>query len=234
MKSKTRVVIYYRVSTDKQESANQVPELMREVERRDDWVLANTYVDEGVSGGKTSRPKLDLMMDELRRGKYDLLLVYSYDRFGRDEIHLLLTMDELNKRGIHFVSLKEQLDTTTNIGRMAFTFVAGVAGFVRRQIGEKTSAALQRKKAQGMKLGRPTVPQEIKSRVIDLHRQGLSLKKISLQVRWLRASGKYGPRKETTLSKSVVGNIVAEYTGKRRPQIAPPIVASGVDGEVVA
>jgi DNA invertase Pin-like site-specific DNA recombinase len=225
---KVRAVLYYRVSTDKQETANQVPELRREIAKRG-WTLAKEYVDQAVSGGSTTRDELDKMMVELRAGRYDALVVQSYDRFGRDEVHLILTLDELVKRGIQFISVQEQIDTTTDVGRLAFTCLAGIAGFMRRQIGKKTKAALQRLKDDGVKLGRPTVPEEIKARVRALKAEGFSIRQIADQIEWVRAGGEYGRRKIAKISKSAVAKILAE-----RPQIAPQSVAVPLDGASVA
>lgn len=211
-----RAVLYYRVSTSKQDEANQVPELHRFAEFRR-WKIVKEYIDHGISGAKDSRRDLDQMMYELRHGRYDVLLVYSYDRFARSLPHLVMIMDELGKLGIGFKSLMEDIDTTTPQGRLIFAVYAGLAEWQRHQTAMKTRAALARKKDAGMKLGRPQVPAAIRAKVVELRSQGLSLAVIASQVIWLRASGKYGDRKETTLSKSMVGKIVSEEM-KRRPQ----------------
>lgn len=222
-----RAVCYYRVSTDKQDEVNQMPELHRECYKRG-WKVANEYTDR-ISGSSTSREKLDIMMDEIRDKRYDALVVQSYDRFGRDEKHLISTLDELSDLGIHFVSVQEQLDTSSDVGRLAFVFLAGIAKFMRTQIGKKTRAALQRKKAEGMKLGRPTIPDDVRSRVYALADQGVSIRNIAKQIQWVRASGEYGPRKVKNISKSVVFKLL-----KERPLNVYQNVASVIDGDSVA
>lgn len=204
----TRSVLYYRVSTNKQDEKNQVPDLRRYAEFRK-WTITREYIDHGISGGKDSRTDLDKMMKEIRAGKYDVLLVYSYDRFARSLPHLVYAMDELGKLGVGFASYQEQIDTTTPQGRLMFAIYAGLAEWQRHQIGQKTSATLRRKRdEEGMILGRPSVPAEIREKILALSAQGLSIRKIAAQVIWVRASGKYGPRKETTVSKALVGKIV--------------------------
>jgi DNA invertase Pin-like site-specific DNA recombinase len=212
-----RAVLYYRVSTNKQDEKNQVPDLRRYAEFRK-WTITNEYIDHGISGAKDSRNDLDKMMAEIRAGQYDVLLIYSYDRFARSLPHLVLTMDELGRLGVHFASYQEQIDTTTPQGRLMFAIYAGLAEWQRHVTAEKTKAALRRKRdEEGMKLGRPEVPPDVRARVLELRSQGLSLSKIAEQVVWLRASGKYGARKEVSLSKSMVGKIVLE-SRTERPQ----------------
>ncbi len=218
----TRAVLYYRVSTNKQDEKNQVPDLRRYAEFRK-WIISKEYIDHGISGGKDSRHDLDLMMSEIRKGKYDVLLVYSYDRFARSLPHLVYTMDELGKLGVGFASYQEQIDTTTPQGRLMFAIYAGLAEWMRHQIGQKTSATLRRKRdEEGMKLGRPSVPDDVRAKIVALHKQGVSVRNIAKQLTWVSASGKYGARKETTLSKSVVGKVIKELkagTGEpERPQ----------------
>lgn len=224
----TRAVLYYRVSTNSQDAKNQVPELRRYAEFRG-WHIVNEYVDQGVSGGKDSRTDLDRMMKEIRAGRYDILLVYSYDRFARSLAHLVMIMDELGRLEVGFKSLQEQIDTTTAQGRMMFAIYAGLAEWQRHVTAEKTKASLQRLKDEGVKLGRPTLPDEVKARIRELHAQGLSLNKIAVQIQWVRASGEYGKRKITNISKSVVWKVLQD-----RPQNVPPIVAPIIDDRTVA
>jgi DNA invertase Pin-like site-specific DNA recombinase len=212
-----RAVLYYRVSTSKQDEANQIPELHRFAEFRR-WHIVKEYIDHGVSGAKDSRRDLDQMMHELRHGRYDVLLVYSYDRFARSLPHLVMIMDELGKLGVGFKSLMEDIDTTTPQGRLIFAVYAGLAEWQRFQTAHKTRAALQRKRDAGIKLGRPEVPQAIRDKVLELRKQGLSLSAIASQVTWVRSSGKYGDRKVVTISKSMVGKIVATQETSTKPR----------------
>lgn len=225
----SRAVLYYRVSTSKQDEKNQVPDLRRYAAFRK-WSISREYIDHGISGGKDSRPDLDKMMSEIRAGRYDVLLVYSYDRFARSLPHLVMTMDELGKLGVHFASYQEQIDTTTPQGRLMFAIYAGLAEWMRHQIGQKTAATLRRlRDEEGVKLGRPTLPPDVVQRIYDLADKGLSLRLIAAQVTWVRSSGEYGPRKVEPVSKSVVGKVLRE-----RPLNSPLNVAPRVDGTSVA
>ncbi len=170
------------------------------------------------------------MMKEVRRGRYDVLLVYSYDRFARSLAHLVMIMDELGKLGVGFNSLQEQIDTTTPQGRLMFAIYAGLAEWQRHQTSQKTKATLARMRDEdGIKLGRPTIPDDVRQLIYELADKGVSIRKIAKSVVWTRASGEYGKRKIANVSKSVVAKVL-----KTRPQKVQVNVASNVEGPSVA
>ena len=150
----TRVAIYARVSTRDQTTENQIIDLRHYAKQRG-WQIAAEYIDEGFSGAKSSRPRLDDMMIDARRRKFDAVLVFRFDRFARSTAHLLAALDEFRVLGIDFVSTHEAVDTTTPLGRMVFTVVAAVAELERSIIVERINAGLARAVAKGKKLGRP-------------------------------------------------------------------------------
>ena len=109
----TRVAIYARVSTSDQNSDMQVEE-MREVAAQRGWVIVDEYVDNGVSGTATSRPALDRMLDDARRGKIDLVVAWKIDRLARSLQHLLTLLDELTNIGVAFTSVRDPgIDTSS-------------------------------------------------------------------------------------------------------------------------
>ena len=112
-----RAAIYGRVSSDTQTVENQLQELQTYLATRQ-WTLAGEFRDEGVSGSKDRRPALDRLMAEARRGKVDVICVWSLDRFGRNLAHVVTAVQELHERGVAFVSLKEGLDLSTAAGRL--------------------------------------------------------------------------------------------------------------------
>jgi DNA invertase Pin-like site-specific DNA recombinase len=109
-----RVAIYARVSTanNGQDPTVQTRELREYCERRG-WEIADQFIDTGVSGSKDSRPGLNRMMADARRRKFDVVLVYRYDRFARSLRQLVNALSEFDALGIHFVSLHEGVDTST-------------------------------------------------------------------------------------------------------------------------
>ena len=104
----------------------QLRELRDYCERRG-WQIADEYVDAGVSGAKDSRPELNRLMSDAHRRRFDTILVWKLDRFGRSLRHLVNALAELEARGIAFVSLRDNLDLSTPSGRLMFQ-ISGAAG----------------------------------------------------------------------------------------------------------
>jgi DNA invertase Pin-like site-specific DNA recombinase len=124
------------------------------------------------------RPQLDKLMADARRRKFDVVLVWRFDRFARSSTHLLTALDEFRKLGLHFVSLHEAVDTSTPLGVMVFTIVAAVSQLEREIIRERVTAGLRRAKADGIKLGRP-VAQIDAVKLQEMRQQGHSLRTIA-------------------------------------------------------
>lgn len=106
-----------------------------------------------ASGATTSRPELDDLMSHLRTG--DVLTVWRFDRIGRSLPHLLQIVDELQTRGVEFVSLNERIDTTSTSGKLVFTIFGAIAEFERNLIRERTQLGLAAAREQGRTGGRP-------------------------------------------------------------------------------
>lgn len=136
-----RAALYARVSTSGhgQDVGLQLDEL-RQVAAQRQWV-ASDYVDEGVSGSKDRRPALDRMMADARAGRLDVVAVWRFDRFARDTRHLLTAMEEFRALGVAFVSLREQVDTSTPMGKAMFTIISAI-GELEAAIGRPVSCAM--------------------------------------------------------------------------------------------
>jgi DNA invertase Pin-like site-specific DNA recombinase len=119
-------------------------EVLRAYAAERNWTIAEEYVDEGVSGIKTSRPAFDRLMKDARKQKFNVLLVWKYDRFARSLVMLVNGLAELRELGIDFVSSTQQLDTTTAAGRAFFNMLATFAEFEREMIAERTAAGRKR------------------------------------------------------------------------------------------
>jgi DNA invertase Pin-like site-specific DNA recombinase len=176
-----RAAIYARVSTanNGQDPRVQTRELGEFCERRG-WTLVE-YVDIGISGTKEKRPALDRLMADAHKRKFDVVCVWRFDRFARSVSHLLRALETFQALGIAFVSLSEQLDTSTPTGKMVFTVLGAVAELERSLIVERVKAGLRNARAKGKKLGRPKVILEA-SRIAKLRAQGLGWKKISREL----------------------------------------------------
>jgi DNA invertase Pin-like site-specific DNA recombinase len=151
-----KAAIYARVSTSNngQDPTMQTRELREYCERRG-WQMAGEYVDVGISGSKEKRPALDRLMAEAHRRRFDAVVVWKFDRFARSVSHLLRALETFQALGIEFVSLSEQLDTSTPAGKMVFTVLGAVAELERSLIVERVKAGLRNARAKGKRLGRP-------------------------------------------------------------------------------
>jgi DNA invertase Pin-like site-specific DNA recombinase len=147
-----RAALYARVSTNSQDTTNQLLEL-RDYVTRQNWT-AEEYIDNGVSGSKASRPALDRLMTDARRRRFDVVIVWRLDRFGRSLQHIVTALDELHARGIAFISLGEGIDLSTPAGRLQLHILSALAEFERARIQERIHAGIARARAQGRRLGR--------------------------------------------------------------------------------
>src|SRR6202165_2941596 len=157
MDENPRVVLYSRVSTNNgQDPEVQSCEIREYCERRG-WKLADEYVDVGISGAKERRPELDRLIADAHRRKFDVVIVWKFDRFARSVSHLLRALETFKALGIEFVRLSQQVDTTTPTGKMIFTVLGAVAELERSLIAERVRAGLRNARAKGKTLGRPRV-----------------------------------------------------------------------------
>jgi DNA invertase Pin-like site-specific DNA recombinase len=174
-----RAATYARVSTA---NNGQSPEMqlreLREYCQRRGWEIAGEYVDVGISGSKEKRPQLDRLMAEAHRRRFDVVIVWKFDRFARSVSHLLRALEAFNALGVAFVSLSESLDTSTPAGKMVFTVLGAVAELERSLIAERVKAGLRNARAKGKRLGRPKKVLDA-SRIATLRARGLGWKKIA-------------------------------------------------------
>jgi DNA invertase Pin-like site-specific DNA recombinase len=152
-----RAAIYARVSTQRGQSPDmQIAELKEHCRNRR-WENAGEYIDCGVSGASDSRPQLNRLMADANRRRFDVVAVWKFDRFARSVSHLLRALETFRALGIEFVSLSENIDTSTPTGKMVFTVLASVSELERSLIGERVRAGLRNAKAKGTRLGRPAL-----------------------------------------------------------------------------
>jgi DNA invertase Pin-like site-specific DNA recombinase len=147
-----KAFLYARVSTGDQNEGMQVREMRELAERRGCDI--EVFIDAGFSGAKVKRPELDRMMGLVRRGKCDVVIVYRFDRFARSTQHLVNALEEFRAMGVSFISVHEAIDTTTPMGRFAFTVFAAIAEFERELIRERVRSGMAHAKANGRHVGR--------------------------------------------------------------------------------
>ena len=151
-----RIALYCRVSTsDKGQTCESQSLALREFCSARGWTIVQTYTDSGVSGSKERRPQLDALVKDAKRRKFDCVLVYKLDRFGRSTRHLLNSLAEFDSLGVAFVSLSDSWDTSTPSGKLLFTVIAAMAEFERGLLVERVNSGIKRAQANGVHCGRP-------------------------------------------------------------------------------
>jgi len=153
MSGAKRAAIYVRVSTVEQETDLQEHELQEYCERRG-WSCA-LYRDKGQSGAKNDRPALTAMMNDLRRRKIDVVVVWALDRLARSLKQLLSIAEECRSLAVDLVSLKQNVDTTLPAGRLTFHVLGAVAEFEREMLRERVKAGMAQARRSGKHVGRP-------------------------------------------------------------------------------
>jgi len=179
-----RVAIYARVSTGEQNPELQLREL-REYAGRRGFVVHREYVDQ-ASGDVRRRqraPEFDALMADVRRRRFDCVLVWKYDRFARSLGALIAALQEFRDLGVDFISHTQAIDTTTPMGRLFFHVIGSFAEFERDVIVERVRAGLANARAKGKRLGRPVRDPGALARVVALKGEGLSLREIAARER---------------------------------------------------
>ena len=175
-----KVAIYARVSTLDQTSDQQL-EKLREYCEQAGYEIFKEYIDDGESAMKQNRPQYLRLIEDARKRKVNLVLVYKLDRFSRSMKELVNTIDLLKKHGIDFVSYSEKdFDTTTATGKLMFHIVSAFAQFERDIISERTKLKLNYLKSKGVQLGRPRVASFVE--IATLRDKGLSLNEIGRKI----------------------------------------------------
>jgi DNA invertase Pin-like site-specific DNA recombinase len=172
-----RAAVYVRVSTVDQHPETQLHDLRQFAIQRG-FQIVQEYTDHGFSGTKARRPALDQLMEDARRRKFDVLMVWSIDRLARSTKHLLQTLDELNGLGIQFLSQREAIDTEGPLGRAIVVIVSAMAELERCVIIERVRAGMRRAKLEGRRIGRAPLNVNRVALLRDRER-GLSLNQLA-------------------------------------------------------
>ena len=176
-----RAVLYSRVSTTNGQDPEMQSREIREYCLRRGWGLVGEYVDIGISGAKERRPQLDRLIADAHKRKFEVVVVWKFDRFARSVSHLLRALETFRALGVEFVSLSEQVDTSTPTGKMIFTVLGAVAELERSLIAERVRAGLRNARAKGKRLGRPTKHVNL-AQIAALRAQGVPWRRIGAQL----------------------------------------------------
>jgi putative DNA-invertase from lambdoid prophage Rac len=155
-----KIALYCRVSTQSQTTENQK---IRLLQYATDNKLKYDLYDEVESTRKT-RPIKQAVLSKLRSGEYSAVIVFKLDRWARSSRELLLEIQELVDKGIGFISVSDNLDFTSSVGRLHFHILSAFSEFERSLISERTKEGLMRAKSQNKQLGRPNGSKDSKPR----------------------------------------------------------------------
>jgi DNA invertase Pin-like site-specific DNA recombinase len=199
-----RTALYLRVSTPDQKPDLQYDGL-RGYAARAGLEVVRDYCDVAVSGRREGRPQLSALMTAARNREIDCVLVWKFDRFARSTRHLLAALEEFDHLGVRFISVQDQIDTDSPMGRAMFTIIGAMAELESSLISERVTAGMKAAEARGRHLGRPPVPARIVGEIEALAASTeLSVRQIQKEI-----AGR--------ASRSVVGEIT-----KRVRAPAPP------------
>ena len=171
-----RCALYMRVSTLDQHPETQAHDL-RSMATQRGFEIIQEYTDQ-ISGAKSKRPGLDRLLADARRGRFDIVLVWAFDRIARSTRHFLEVLDELTHLNIEFVSFRENIDTGGPLGRAMVVIIGAIAELERNLIIERVRAGMRRAKLEGRRIGRAPLDVDRQAVLRDRAR-GLSLSQIA-------------------------------------------------------
>jgi DNA invertase Pin-like site-specific DNA recombinase len=180
-----RAILYVRVSSVDQNVKTQLCDLRPLAEARGFKIVAE-YSDK-ITGTKAKRPGLDQLMSDARRGKFDVVMVWAFDRMARSVKHFLEILDEINHLNIALISFRENIDTSGPLGRAMIVIVGAIAELERSLIVERVKAGMRRARMEGRQIGRARLDVDRKQVVLD-RRSGLSLTQVARKHSISRAS----------------------------------------------
>ncbi len=181
---KKRAALYYRVSTSDQSTAMQEGDLRRFAEARG-FTVVQEYTDSAISGATRRRPALDQLMEDARKKRFGVVLVWRFDRFARSTKHLLDALEEFRHLGIDFISYNENMDTSSPMGAAMFTILAAIAQLERDIIRERVTAGVRQAMKKRASWGRRKIEQTdpaVCTRILELRQQGLGMGAIGKRV----------------------------------------------------
>ena len=155
---KLRAAVYIRCSTDEQSKGYGIKVQEEKLKafcksQADEYILEDEHVykDEGVSGSLNieHRPELSRLFENVKEGKFDVVLVYRLDRFFRNTRRLLEALDILRSHNITFQSATESFNTNDPTGRLLITLLGGIAESERETIRERTMSGKLRAAKEG-------------------------------------------------------------------------------------
>jgi len=179
-----KISIYARVSTNGkgQDVEMQLRDLRTYAQSRE-MEIFKEYIDEGISGRKDTRTFLNMLMEDARKRKFDAVLVWRFDRFARSTKHLLTALEEFKHLGIDFISFKENIDTSSPLGKAMFTIASAIAELEADLIKERVISGIANARAKGVKLGKPGKEADLKRLANLRYQQELTIRAIAKEMK---------------------------------------------------
>ncbi len=166
---KNYVFGYARVSTEQQNLDRQLDALQK--------YGVDMIYNEKMTGTKRDRPELTKLLDRMTEG--DTVVIESLSRLGRSTKDLIELTELFEQKGVHLVSLKESIDTSTSTGKLLFTLMSAIAQFERDVIADRTREGLRSARARGRTGGRPKTDPDGVKKALKLYDTGeYSIKEI--------------------------------------------------------
>jgi len=220
-----KVAVYLRVSTTNQDLGSQEPDLKRYIQAYEPKAYVQWY-RETFTGKTMNRPVMDYLVNDIKEGEVEKLIVWRLDRLGRTAVQMLQFLNDLDLRKVEFVSVKDGIDSSTASGRLMRTILAGFAEYEREVICERIRAGIAKAKAKGKTWGgskpghsRKLSPKDEKE-VLEMVSAGVSNRRIA----------KYFSLNQTTIWRFL--ERVKDASKSAGPPDAPPSAEeSPKDGE---
>ena len=165
--SLTRVALYMRVSTIQQKIDSQRKGLLEYVQNHG-YKITKEYIDIGLSGAHKDRPELVNLLKDAQIRKFDIVLVWKFDRFARSVSHLLEALEQFDHLDIGFISVTDHVDTKSPQGKAMFGMLAVLAELERDIHKERIIAGMENAKNNGVILGRPLTSEAKIKEIQDL------------------------------------------------------------------
>lgn len=178
-KPRKRCAVYCRVSSDERldqefnsiDAQKEAGQAYVASQRSEGWIaVADDYDDPGFSGGNTERPGLKRLMADIERGQIDIVVVYKIDRLTRSLADFSKMVEVFERHGVSFVSVTQQFNTTTSMGRLMLNVLLSFAQFEREVTGERIRDKIAASKRKGLWMGGvPPLGYDVKNRLLVIN-----------------------------------------------------------------
>ena len=246
---KIKVGIYIRVSTQEQAESGysivEQEERLKKYAEINNWIVYKVYSDPGYSGAKMDRPALTEMIRDIEKGKIQKVLVYKLDRLSRRQRDTLYLIEDIfNPNEVDFVSMTEQIDTGSPLGRAMIGILATFAQLEREQIRERMQVGKDARAKEGLYHGGGYIPigydyvdgelvvNEYEAmqvrKIYDLYQDGLSITAITNFMRKQGYTKKYGEWHDSGVRSVLFTEVytgVIQWKGNTYPGRHKPLVS---------